>query len=219
MLDERTHETDQLLDPQLQKYQGPALLAYNNAEFTEKDFDSLSRLGDSLKINDGLTTGKFGRGFNSVRTYLRVDHHLLLILQVYNWTDSPSIVSRHCFLILDPHEEWSRGGDVYDFVKNSANVGIQNHMAAFQTVMENPKLPLDGTIIRIPLRTVEQAKKSKISDRHTSVGEVREVLMKFAIEFRDSGLLFLRNIEKLTVESSAGLLIEMEIVDRERISS
>lgn len=68
-LDERTHPTDELINPALAQYQGPALLAYNNAIFTQKDFESLSRLGDSLKLQDGLTTGKFGRGFNSVGCY------------------------------------------------------------------------------------------------------------------------------------------------------
>jgi sacsin len=65
-LDERTHPTDELIHPALAKYQGPALLAHNNAIFRKSDFESLKRLGDSLKMQDGLTTGKFGRGFNSV---------------------------------------------------------------------------------------------------------------------------------------------------------
>lgn len=66
ILDERTHPTEELLDPKLGQYQGAALLAYNNAIFTDDDFRSLSRLGNSLKLHDGSTTGKFGRGFNSV---------------------------------------------------------------------------------------------------------------------------------------------------------
>jgi sacsin len=138
---------------------------------------------------------------------------------VYNWTDSPSIVSRERLLILDPHQEWSTGGPVYDFVENFANVAIQNHMEAFQTVMENPEQPLDGTIIRIPLRTEVQARKSEISNRETSVSEVRKVLQTFAMEFGDSGLLFMRNIEKLGIESSAGMSIEIETVDHDKIRS
>jgi sacsin len=66
VLDESTHPVGELLDPKLEQYQGPALLAYNNAIFRDEDFESLSRLGDSLKFHDGSTTGKFGRGFNSV---------------------------------------------------------------------------------------------------------------------------------------------------------
>jgi sacsin len=64
---------DKLIDPLIQKYQGPALLAYNNAVFTDEDFDNLSNLGDSRKLEDGLTTGKFGRGFNSVSNIQRED--------------------------------------------------------------------------------------------------------------------------------------------------
>ncbi len=139
----------------------------------------------------------------------------LLILQVYNWTDSPAIVSLERFLILDPHEEWSTGGPLYDFVDDSGDHAIQNHMAAFQSVMENPAQPFEGTIIRIPLRTQEQAINSDISNRETTVLEVREVLRKFAVEFGNSGLLFMRNIEKVAVDDTAGISITIEVVDHE----
>ena len=69
MLDERTHESNNLLHPALGEFQGPALLSYNNAIFTDNDFGNLSRLGDSDKIEDGSKTGRFGRGFNSVSLY------------------------------------------------------------------------------------------------------------------------------------------------------
>ncbi len=66
MLDATTYPTNKLIHTELAQYQGPALLAYNNAIFRDRDFESLSRLGDSLKLDDGSTTGRFGRGFNSV---------------------------------------------------------------------------------------------------------------------------------------------------------
>jgi hypothetical protein len=50
----------------LSEYQGPALLAYNDAVFSEKDFQSLTSIGDSRKIQDKAATGKFGLGFSSV---------------------------------------------------------------------------------------------------------------------------------------------------------
>lgn len=62
----KDHPTDNLLHPDLAEFQGPALLAYNNSQFEERDFDSLSRIGDSEKAKDLSSTGKFGRGFNSV---------------------------------------------------------------------------------------------------------------------------------------------------------
>ena len=140
-----------------------------------------------------------------------------LIMQVYNWTDSPVIVSLERLLILDPHEEWSTGGPVYDFVGGAKDHAIQNHMAAFQSVMEHPNQPFQGTIIRIPLRTREQAMRSDICDRETTVPEIREVLEKFATEFGNSGLLFLRNIEKVTLDSTAGISISIAMLDRENV--
>lgn len=104
-------------------------------------------------------------------------------------------------LILDPHYEWTRcGGPVYDFVQASGHAAIQNHMSAFRGVMKHLGQPLDGTIIRIPLRSQAQASESKISDRETTVSELSKVLESFAVEFRETGLLFMRNIEKLEIE-------------------
>ncbi|KFY88994.1 hypothetical protein V498_06566 [Pseudogymnoascus sp. VKM F-4517 (FW-2822)] len=197
ILDERTYPTDKLINPHLRQYQGPALLAYNSAEFTPHDFSNLLNIGNSLKLQDGLTTGKFGRGFNSV----------------YNWTDSPSIVSGERLLILDLHRSWSKGGPFYNFVENFENVAIQNQMTAFRSVLENPRCPFKGTIIRIPLRNKVQATKSEISSHETTVSEMQEVLRIFADEFRDGGLLFMRNIEKLGIESTAGLCIKIEMAN------
>jgi len=143
---------------------------------------------------------------------------VLLIQKVYNWTDSPSIVSRERLLILDPHCEWSRGGPVYDFVENSENIAIKNQMAALQAIMEHLDQKLDGTIIRIPLRTQAQAMNSEISNRGTTVSEVSEVLQSFASEFGDNGLLFMRNVEKLEL-GSASMSINIQMGDGSTLRS
>lgn len=70
VLDENTYAEEPLLHGGLQEYQGPALLAYNNRQFSDEDFESLSNIGDSRKIKDPASTGKFGRGFNSVCDFL-----------------------------------------------------------------------------------------------------------------------------------------------------
>jgi sacsin len=57
------------VDPGLAEHQGPALLVYNDAVFSENDFESLKRLGDSAKATQKLATGKFGLGFNSVFSF------------------------------------------------------------------------------------------------------------------------------------------------------
>ncbi|TVY36879.1 Sacsin [Lachnellula occidentalis] len=206
ILDERTHPTDELLHPLLAKYHGPALLAYNNAQFTDKDFTSLAHIGDSGKIDDGTTTGKFGRGFNSV----------------YNWTDSPSIVSRDRILILDPHHEWSEGksigGPIYNFVQDHEDLAIKNTMAAYERVVGQFDRPLEGTVIRIPLRNPNQALKSDISSRTTTVQEMVEILKAFGDDFADHGLLFMRNVEKLEL-GTLGSSIVIEMTDGETLRS
>jgi sacsin len=91
-----------------------------------------------------------------------------LTVQVYNWTDSPSIISRDRLLILDPHHRWTKkfanpGGPVYNFVQYAKEGSMRDQMAAFSTVMEDIDRPFQGTIIRIPLRNSEQAPRSDIS--------------------------------------------------------
>jgi hypothetical protein len=54
------------VDESLGEYQGPALMVYNNSTFSETDFRSLKSLGDSQKVSNKLSTGKFGLGFSSV---------------------------------------------------------------------------------------------------------------------------------------------------------
>lgn len=67
VLDTTFHPDSPVLVDGLSEYQGPALLAYNNAVFSEKDFASLTSLGDSKKLEDKAATGKFGLGFSSVQ--------------------------------------------------------------------------------------------------------------------------------------------------------
>lgn len=59
-LDRRFHGVDSLLSSELSQFQGPALLAYNDAVFTEDDFVSISRIGDSKKLSKAWKTGRFG---------------------------------------------------------------------------------------------------------------------------------------------------------------
>ncbi|TGO40070.1 hypothetical protein BHYA_0043g00420 [Botrytis hyacinthi] len=199
-LDENSYGTDNL-HPKLAQYQGPALLAYNNAEFKKEHFQSLSQVGNSLKMEDGSTTGKFGRGFNSV----------------YNWTDSPSIVSGHRVQILDPHHSWSNGGNGYNFVEHSEDPGLKAHMSVYQSLLENAKQPFPGTIIRLPLRTVEQAKESGISDRNITAHEMAHVLEKFTEDFGTEGLLFMKHVVKISVISKITGLIEIEVMNKEAV--
>jgi len=46
--------------------QGPALYAYNDAQFTKEDWTGIRMLCDSVKIKDPMKVGRFGLGFKSV---------------------------------------------------------------------------------------------------------------------------------------------------------
>ena len=88
-MDFRTHEKISIASPKLAEFQGPALLMHNDASFTKMDFESIRRIGGSLKQSSskGRKVGRFGIGFNSV----------------YHLTDLPSFVSGSRYVIFDPH--------------------------------------------------------------------------------------------------------------------
>ena len=88
-IDRRTHPSGSLYHKRLSPFQGPALLAFNDAVFTDVDFQSIQRIGDSLKkaTSKGGKTGRFGVGFNSV----------------YHLTDVPAFVSGSNLVMFDPH--------------------------------------------------------------------------------------------------------------------
>lgn len=71
VLDTNSYDAGPLLSDGLKDFQGPALLARNNSVFRDKDFGSLSSVGDSVKAKDPATTGKFGQGFNAVSAIYR----------------------------------------------------------------------------------------------------------------------------------------------------
>lgn len=66
LFDATSYGTSSLVSAGLASFQGPALYCYNNAEFTEDDWEGLQRLMRSNKQNNPLKVGRFGIGFNSV---------------------------------------------------------------------------------------------------------------------------------------------------------
>ena len=60
LIDQEMHEEH------LPRFRGPALLAYNNAPFTEQDWKGIRKLQQSGKAENPLKVGRFGIGFNSV---------------------------------------------------------------------------------------------------------------------------------------------------------
>lgn len=128
------------------------------------------------------------------------------------------ILSRNILLILDPHHRWTSrypepGGPVYDFVENS--VALNNQIIAFSPILKDFDRPFEGTVIRIPLRTSEQAKDSKICQQETTSYEIAKVMQDFANEFRVTGLLFMKNVEEISIVSGEEPPISIRIYNKQ----
>ena len=85
----------------------PSLIAYNSATFAPEDFESIRRIGDSVKKAKGRRTGRFGVGSNSS----------------YHLTDVPVFVSGKKVVIFDPEGRHVPGidpsnpGKIFDWTK------------------------------------------------------------------------------------------------------
>jgi sacsin len=85
--DWRQHSTHQLAAPSMKELMGAAMVVYNDATFSDRDFENIQSLGESGKRETLWKTGRFGVGFNSV----------------YHVTDYPSFISRDRIVFFDPH--------------------------------------------------------------------------------------------------------------------
>lgn len=61
----KQHGTSSLLGQNMSDWQGAALYCYNDSVFTSRDFENLSKIGQTSKLERLSTTGRFGLGFNS----------------------------------------------------------------------------------------------------------------------------------------------------------
>ena len=50
----------------LDKFQGPALLSWNNAVFSDDDWESISKIYQSTKETEPIKVGRFGLWFISI---------------------------------------------------------------------------------------------------------------------------------------------------------
>lgn len=152
-LDRRRHGTASLLSEKLAQWQGPALLAYNDSVFTDDDFVSISRIGDSRKQREASKTGRFGVGFNSV----------------YHLTDLPSFVSDKYVVLFDPQGGFlpnvsaSNPGKRLEYVSASSISMYNDQLLPYCAFGCNMVNPFQGTLFRLPLRNLKQAEVSRLS--------------------------------------------------------
>ncbi|KAK3591138.1 hypothetical protein CHS0354_040202 [Potamilus streckersoni] len=194
LYDERENEDarNNLLHEGLSECQGPALWAYNDAEFQEKDFLNILKLNGATKEDDLEKIGKFGLGFCAV----------------YNLTDVPSFISGSNFVMLDPHISYLGKPGIRIDLRRKENLKIlthfENQFKPFQNIFgcdlspSKDRIHLNGTLFRFPLRTSSQAQRSEISNTFYSKEECVKLL---ELTFRAAGnlLLFTQNIRKVTI--------------------
>ncbi|KAH7404684.1 hypothetical protein KP509_15G038000 [Ceratopteris richardii] len=183
-LDRRKHGADSMLYEGLSPWQGPAVLAFNNAEFSAQDFESISKLGGSKKGREPWKTGRFGVGFNSV----------------YHLSDLPSFVSGRHIVYFDPHCKFLPNissvnpGKRIDFVKSSALSYYKDQFTPYCMFGCDMKAHFQGTIFRFPLRTVRQAAESQLSKQHYKEENIIQLFDELCEE-ASLCMLFLKNVE------------------------
>ena len=210
ILDKRTHGTQSILSENWADLQGPALLVWNDQEFTERDLKGIQKLGLGSKRSDQETIGQYGIGFNVV----------------YHLTDCPSFITGgETMCVLDPHCEYVHGaredrpGMRYDKLKPFwEKFPDMKRTYLLEGLKKSPDFS-KGSLFRFPLRSTEAlVKKSKILDHSTSspgslvitASKMNMKLTAWAPEMKKA-MLFLNHVEELQffiIEENGDILIE-----------
>ena len=187
ILDQRQYKKERIFTDEWKSLQGPAICVYNNRPFTDKDIEGIQNLGRGSKSDDPSLTGQYGIGFNAV----------------YHLTDCPSFLSDNKTLcVLDPQCRYVRGatkerpGRLYDTDEKFWN----QFCDIWDCYKSIDGITLEGgTLFRLPLRTVEMAKESDVSEKVFDNEHIQTLMNTFK-ESAPSMLLFLNNVRciKLT---------------------
>ncbi|KAJ7217098.1 hypothetical protein GGX14DRAFT_602035, partial [Mycena pura] len=180
ILDMRNHPQETVVDKDLAKCQGPALLAINDTLFSEEDWKAISTLHSSSKTADETKIGKFGIG-------VRACYHI---------TDNPHFLSGRKLAIFDPHERFSNGregGLRIDILTEGSMYPDQ--LAAFdRSLSAGADGTFPGTVVRLPLRTPCQALESKIKRVAVNPPEIEGLFRDFVERELSVVMLFLKHI-------------------------
>ncbi|CAG8458307.1 12515_t:CDS:2 [Dentiscutata heterogama] len=197
ILDECTYSSEYLIKEDMKCWQGPAIWIYNEKEFSLKDLESLNDIGRCVKGPDEI--GRYGLGFASC----------------YNFTDMPQIISGWKIIFFDPQRKIFSDkqcyGSIFDFedYKREENHIMKVFKDQFESYLNlegcgfkvdyNKKF--NGTLFRLPLRTVESPISNKVYTAESSVDifdrieKLLDVIKKDAI----SELIFLRKVKSIKV--------------------
>ncbi|KAL9966875.1 hypothetical protein ACROYT_G025012 [Oculina patagonica] len=186
--DKHSYGTEKLHSEGLAQFQGPALYAYNDAQFTKDDWKGIRMLCDSIKVKDPMKVGRFGLGFKSV----------------FHVTDLPSIVSSSQIGVIDPHEEYfgdgreRRTGHRWRMIEDRAAMdSIPDQFLPYKGIFDCTddvfsEGSYNGTLFRFPLRTTP----SKLSQTLYSAEKVHTLFESFMSDAHLI-LLFLQHLESI----------------------
>ncbi|GJJ71852.1 sacsin [Entomortierella parvispora] len=199
-LDERSYGTQSILSPEMAACQGPALIIYNDAEFTKDDFRALCKLGVGNKRDDTTKIGRHGLGFNSA----------------YHFTDVPSVVSGTHIGFFDPHRAYlpksrtskglvAEGGVRVDFRKLKGPT-YADQMAPYKGLFGcDMESHFKGTIFRFPLRTANRPVlpkiESSLGESAWTIGRIGSIMSDWHQDVKIT-MLFLKNMK--TIELQGG---------------
>ncbi|KAF9943458.1 hypothetical protein BGZ70_005944, partial [Mortierella alpina] len=200
MLDYKSYGTEKVLSEEMAAWQGPALVIYNNAEFSQDDFRALSQTGVGNKREDASKIGRHGLGFNSA----------------YHFGDVPSVCSGSYIGFFDPLLTnlpkirtaaglVAQGGQRCDFMKLKHDA-LSDQLAPYQDAFGcDMKSRFKGTIFRIPLRTLDSQRKAKSASRICETAwdiKKMEDLLKSWFEDAKLSLLFLEGMMEVQILAS-----------------
>ena len=206
ILDKRQHGTERIPSEEWSELQGPALLVWNNEEFSQKDLEGIQKLGLGSKRDDSESIGQFGIGFNVV----------------YHVTDCPSLITGGKTLcVFDPHCKYVPGanplnpGRRYDNLENSFwNVMSDLKSAYFQCdpITSQPSDIAKGSLFRLPLRNISM--ESKIVNNETkpfSLSYLENELDNWILQIKNA-LVFLNHILEFSyyVVDSSGFHLQYQ---------
>ena len=195
LIDWRNHSANTLMTEELQAWQGPALIAYNNSVFSDEDFEHICELAAETKLKDPFKTGRFGIGFCAT----------------YQITDVPCFISRRYFTMFDPHTTHLRDrvsrdepGMRIDLIENRDDLLVYedqflpyNHIFGCN-IFQLPDDGYHGTLFRFPFRSTKTAKKSKICNTIVGRKQIHSIVTSFKNEAPHL-LLFLKHVTKVSL--------------------
>ncbi|XP_019860387.1 PREDICTED: sacsin-like [Amphimedon queenslandica] len=202
ILDKRHHTAEKIPFKNGNDLKGPAILVWDDKEFTDENLEGIQKLGLGSKRDDNESVGQFGIGFNAV----------------YHVTDCPSLYTRgNTLCVFDPHCKYIPGADelnpgrqlntdkfFWDSMSDLRSFFLQDDFP------DKPQNLDSGVLFRFPLRcTEEQVKNSKLVDHEKAkpltADKMEELLNAWTVSIKES-LLFLNHIiqfEYYIIESSS----------------